>query len=558
MNSRSLSVLLPVALIAAGVGYWLGSPKSDHTHSSTETANADRKIKYYQSPMHPWITSETPGRCTICGMELVPVYEGESGFASESTVRLGSNTAGVIGVQTAKVEPQELTRTLRVNGVFEIDHTRHRVLSARVPGRIEHLYVDQVGMAVEAGEPLATLYSPEMLTAQRVYTERSIAGLGAYSSSELAEARERLLDLGATADDLERLESTRELDATVTVRAPFAGTVVQRGERAFIGSYVEESDTLFELGQLSPLWFVFDAYEPDLDILDEGQVLSIFPANVGAEPQISRISFIDPNLDPMTRTARVRAVVTNPEKRWRHQQTAAAEITIRLGSHLAVPRSAVLFTRDQPLVFVEVADNTYQPRTIELGPTGDLAYAVQSGLAADDRVVTEAALILEGQAQLSNPFNVMEPMSHGMGDEVIDSAADIAALQPLVLAVADAAAALANDNLAAYGESLPAVLAQWSAYADETPDAVGGPLEKMINALTAGSTLKEAREPFEPFSTAVADLARQAGLHDAGVVHIFQCPMTPVLGKGRWVQRTDDLRNPFFGSAMLTCGAPIN
>jgi Cu(I)/Ag(I) efflux system membrane fusion protein len=101
-------------------------------------------------------------------------------------------------------------------------------------------------------------------------------------------------------------------------------------------------------------------------------------------------------------------------------------------------------------------------------------------------------------------------------------------------------------------------LQQWSAYAEQTPDSVGGPLETMVNALTEGATLQEAREPFEPFSTAVADLARQAGLHDAGVVHIFQCPMTPVLGKGRWVQRTDDLRNPFFGSAMLTCGAPIN
>ena len=109
-------------------------------------------------------------------MELVAVYVGESGAAMGETVQLSESSASVIGVATAPVQKRELQRRLRVNGIFEIDHTRHRVLSARVPGRIEELFVDQVGIHVDADEPLVTLYSPSMLTAQRIYVERRVAG----------------------------------------------------------------------------------------------------------------------------------------------------------------------------------------------------------------------------------------------------------------------------------------------------------------------------------------------------------------------------------------------
>ncbi len=518
----------------------------------------ERKIKFYQSPMHPWIVSDTPGRCTICGMELVPVYEGEAGFGLGETVQLSASTASVVGVRTVGAQVKALQRTLRVNGVFEVDHTRHRVLSARVPGRIEEMHVDQVGVRVEAGEPLVTLFSPEMLSAQRIYLERLVAGPGAVSSSQLAEAREQLLDLGATEGDIARLEESRDPVDTVTVRAPFAGTVIRRGERAFTGAYAGEADMLFEIGDLGRMWFVFDAYEADLPILEKGQTVTIFPAQSGVDPVYAPISFIDPNLDPMKRTAGVRVVVPNPQGRWHHQQTARAEVTVRLGEHLAGPRSAVLFTRRDPLVFEKMDDRTYQPRSVVLGVVGDDHYAIRGGLAADARVVTEAALLLEGQAQLNAPVNLMDDAAMAMEGMVADPTTDIAALQPLVLAAADASAALAADDLATYVESLPELHTRWQDYVDQTPDAAEGPLNEMVLALSDGPTLTAAREPFEPFSTAIADLARQAGLHRTGVVNIFQCPMTPVLGTGRWVQRDANLRNPFFGADMLTCGSPVN
>jgi len=552
----TLVLLAVVAAVAATAGYFVGRPAT--AMAATVGAPTERRILYYQSPMHPWITSPEPGQCTICGMNLAPVYEGDAGFGSGEVVKLSDATAAVIGVATTTAHETDLTRRLRVNGIFEIDHTRHRVLSARVPGRIESLAVDQVGQTVAADAPLAVLYSPAMLTAQRVYLERLIAGPGAFSASQLAEARERLLDLGATEEDIAQLSETRETNPIVTVRAPFSGTVTVRGEKAYPGAYVAEGDTLFQLGDLDTLWFVFDAYESDLDLLRVGQPVTLTTANPGAEPHFAHISFIDPNIDAMTRTARVRVVVNNRSRTFRHRQTATGEVAIDLGRALTVPRSAVLFTREQPVVFVALPDQAYAARPVRLGRANAEAYEIREGLAAGEAVVTRAALLLESQAQLALVPMAAHPMDTMTGHAVVDAHTDIAALEPLVLAAADAAAALGHDDLTAYAANLPAVHAAWDLYVAATPDAAGGPLAERVNALSDGPTLDEAREPFEIFSTTVADLARAAGLHHQGKVVVFQCPMSPVLGTGRWVQRDDDLRNPFFGAAMLTCGERLD
>ncbi len=557
----ALPLFLLVAAASAALGFFAArASRSDHpaaVSGAGSVAAPERKIRFYQSPMHPWITSDAPGRCTICGMALVPVYEGEAGFGDGETVNLSAATAAVIGVETSTIRETDLTRTLRVNGTFETDHTRHRVLSARVPGRIEELFVDQVGIPVQAGQPLAKLYSPALLTAQRVYLERVAVGPSAIAASEVSAARERLLDLGAEPEDIARLERTKELDATVTVRAPFAGTVISRGEKAYAGAYVNEAETLFEIGDLSALWFVFDIYESDLDALAVGQAALISPTGAGSEPLFGHISFIDPNLDPVTRTARGRIVISNTYGKLRHRQTAVAEITVSLGHQMTVPRSAVLFTRREPTVFVALPDQTYLPRPITIGVANGDVYAVTAGLEAGDEVVTRAALLLDGQAQLAAPA-AMAPEMPMPDMETMDSGADIAALEPLVLAAADAAAALGNDDLPAYLETLPALHAAWDDYVAKTPHAAEGPLAELVAALVDGDSLDAVRKPFEPFSTQVADLARNAGLHRTGKVNVFQCPMSPVLGVGRWVQRDNELRNPFFGEMMLTCGEKLD
>ena len=148
---------------------------------------------FYQSPMHPWIKSDQPGNCTICGMKLVPVYEGDKGFdAAGEGITLSSNVINVINVATEEVRKGTLVRTLRVAGTIDGDDRRHRVISAYVGGRIEKLAVNYVGAHVKAGEPLAVLYSPELLTAEREYTALAEKGQTAEGKRWLDAAAQRL------------------------------------------------------------------------------------------------------------------------------------------------------------------------------------------------------------------------------------------------------------------------------------------------------------------------------------------------------------------------------
>lgn len=561
---KTASLILLTALVAGGAGYFVARKTAPNAPSSASAgANGERKIKLYQSPMHPWIKSDRPGKCTICGMDLAPVYEGDAGFDKDdgSLITLQPATAAVIGVETSAVTRGPLVRTLRVTGVLDDDETLHRILSARVPGRIEKLFVNTIGSSVEAGAPLATLYSPDMLTAQRQYLERFRAA-AAFADAERSEARERLLLLGLEPDDITRLEQTQRPSAIHTLRAPAAGTVISR--HVYEGQYVQANDRLFEIGDFTHLWFIFDAYESDLPWLRAGQAVDVSIPSLHGETLTAPIDFIDPNLNETTRTARVRVVIDNTARRFLHRQTAYGLVHISLPGRLLVPRTALVFTQRQPVVYVDKTGNTYEPRAVTLGPAGDDHYAVQSGLREGDRVVTQGALLIDGQAQIARQGGMGAPPApeHARDAQPAQSdAADIAALTPLVLAAADAAAALAGDDLAAYQKQIPAIQSALADYIDKTPNARSGPLAQFTAGLKPGPAIKDARASYEVFSTAVADLAKTARLHHSGVVRIYQCPMTPVLGTGRWVQRAApaaaSLANPFFGSAMLECGEEI-
>ncbi len=519
----------------------------------------------YQCPMHPWIKSDKPGdKCTLCGMELVAAPAGDSA-ADPNLVTLTPAGASVIGVQTAAITRAPLVRTLRVAGTVEDDDTRHRIISARVPGRVEKLFVNYVGAEVREGEPLATVYSPGMLTAQRQYVER-LKGGTAFPPSERAMARERLLDLGLTPEEIDILEHTLEPTAMVNIRAPMSGTVVARHvyEGQELNKDQTESETrLFEIADFSSMWFVFDAYEPDLAWLRTGQPVAVTVASQPGRVLTAPIAFIDPNLNPMTRTAKVRVILPNHDHTFLHQQTGYATVRLEVSGVLLAPRSAVLQHGDEPVVFLEQRDRAYLVRRVRLGRVGDDAVEILGGLTAGDRVVTEGGLLLDGQAQLARAAVTGEtgaPHDDSREKSPPPAVADdnYPRLKSLGFAAADAAASLAADDFDGYKKQLPALRAALQAYLAGDPAGSDATLAHFRAALPDPADLRTARRNFEPFSTGLADVARAQHLHHREGMHIFQCPMSPVLGTGRWLSRTARVRNPFFGSAMPECGDELN
>ena len=481
-------------------------------------------------------------------MDLVAARNSAEGSLGPGVVALSPSSITAIGVETTLVTRQPLVRTLRVTGRIDDDDTRHRILAARVPGRIEKLGINYLGAEVAAGATLATIYSPEMLTAQRVYLERLKAGGAAYSAAELSAAREQLQLLGLNADDIARLEESRTPSALVIVRAPSAGTVVSKF--VYEGQYVQTSDRLFEIGDLTHMWFLFDAYEQDVPWLHVGQQLEITTRAVPGEVIRTRIEFIDPNFSETSRTTKVRAALPNPHysvggepHRIPHRALAEARVLIESAAVLTAPRSAVLDVGLGPIAYVDLGHGRYDQRALQLGRRGDALVEVLDGLKENEKVVTTGALLLDAQAQLSREANRPSPAATPKPSPPPRAGAALAdPLTVLADAAIEAAAALASDDFARYQRIFPQL-------------APAGAPFKQLPSITSGDSLKAARRSFEPWSTAVADLLRPQ--RAALGVKIFQCPMAPVLGKGRWVQRNQPLRNPFFGSAMANCGEEL-
>jgi len=519
----------------------------------------------YQCPMHPWIKSDKPGdKCTICGMDLVAAAPTETAV-DPNLVVLSPASAAVVNVRTSVVRRGALVHTLRVAGVIDDDDTRHTILTARVPGRVEKLFVNYVGAEVTQGQPLATVYSPEMLTAQRQYVER-LKGGGAFTVSDRSAAREKLLDMGLTEEEVAILEHTLEPTAFVTIRSPMSGTVVAR--HVYEGQQInqdpaEAASRLFEVGDFAKMWFMFDAYESDLAWLRVGQTVSVITPSQPGRVFTAPIDFIDPNLDEMTRTAKVRVVLENPDRALLHKLTATGTVAAGAPNVLLVPRSAVLRHGGSPVVFVDQGSGKYSARSVQIGRIGDTDAEVIAGLSAGDRVVTEGGLLLDGQAQLAHAAVGGEVAATASAPVVTNAAPppfdaqSYALLKTLAFAAADAATPLANDDLAGYQKTLPALRAALAAFFDGYASAPRTPLGAVRDVLVDGPDLRAVRRAYEEFSTALADTAREHALPQREHLHVMECPMSPVLGVGRWLQRDDKVHNPFFGSAMPFCGDEI-
>ena len=418
MNPKFPLALLATAVLAAAGGWFAanhfrGAP-NHAAASSTETAA--RKVLYYQSSMHPWVKSEKPGKCTVCGMDLVPVYEGQKGYAlAPGAVSLDTNAIQAINLQTVAAGRLPLARTLRVAGTIDDNDATHRRLAATVEGRIEKLHVNFIGAEVKAGEPLATFYSPMLLNTERefslLFRQSQMAhsyALTAEHKRLMAAAEQRLLRYGLTAAQIAKLPFKSETNHLSEILAPVSGTVVVRD--VYEGQFVKEGDRLFELSDFFTMWFQFDLYERDLAWVRVGQTVELTVPSVPGKKFTAAISFIDPNLNDATRTARVRVELQNPlitvqgkaRRELLHKTYAEANVRLDAPEVLALPRSAVLHTGDRTVVYVDKGGGVYEQRRVQLGRAGDEHWEILDGVKPGERIVTTGNLLIDGQAQLNS------------------------------------------------------------------------------------------------------------------------------------------------------------
>ena len=393
---------------------------SAHAPVATGTPPAgEQKILYWYDPMHPAYKSDKPGIAPDCGVQLVPKYATEDSTTepmSPGTVMISPQKQQLMGVRTTTVKRESLVRTIRTTGQVTADETRIAHVHVKVSGWIDQVYVDFVGQLVKKGQPLFTLYSPDLVATQEEYliARRGENDLHASPFAEVRQGANSLLH--ATRDRLklwdisdaqiERLERTGEVSRTMTLYSPVTGFVTDR--KAFPQTSVTPDVELYTVANLSSVWVMADVYQYELPYLRVGQRADIQLSYYPGKTYTGRISYIYPTLDAQTRTAKVRIDLPNPGFKLKPQMFADVQLQVNYGRQIVVPQEAVLDSGERQTVFVAAADGHFVPRIVKVGPQVDGRYVVLSGLQPGEIIVSSGNFLIDSESQLKNAMSDMQ------------------------------------------------------------------------------------------------------------------------------------------------------
>jgi Cu(I)/Ag(I) efflux system membrane fusion protein len=341
--------------------------------------------------------------------------EGKVQEIAPGTVQISPERQQLIGVRFGTVEKRPLQKVIRTVGRIDYDEKRIGIVSPKISGWIEELYVDFTGRFVRKGEPLLTIYSPELVSTQEEYLlalkakqdwSKSPFSEVAEGGNLLAESARRRLKLWDISDaQIKALEESREPKKTLTLYSPFTGYVIEKMVNK--GRFVDAGMALFKIADLSVVWLIADIYESELSAIRLGQQAAIQMAYYPGETFTGKAIYIFPYMDAQTRTAKVRYEFANPHGKLKPEMFANVEITVRLGDKLAVPESAVIDTGVRKVVVVDRGSGYFEPREVRLGARAGDVFEVLDGLKAGERVVTSANFLIDSESKLKEAIGGM-------------------------------------------------------------------------------------------------------------------------------------------------------
>ena len=391
----------------AAAGGTAAAPAAQTTTAGA-AAPGSRKIKFYRSPMNPAQTSPVPMKDEM-GMDYLPVYEDggapPSAVAGRAEVTIDPARQQLIGLRTARVARGTVGGAWRTVGRVQVDPTAVRQTNVRVEGYIDKVLVDFVGQAVKKGDPLFSLYSPEIFAAEQEYliaarTRGQLAGgmLGADGDAlmQAAQARLRLLDVPEA--EIGRLRRTGKPSRSITLVSPVNGVVTVKNVTE--GSAVRPGDTPYEITDLSTVWVMADAYETDLARVKDGMAATLM---VKAYPELTftgEVAFIDPELNPETRTLKVHLHFQNPGQLLKPEMFGDVTLAGDERSALTIPADAVIPTGERDVVFVSLGGGRFSPREVKLGAKSGDQVEVLTGLVEGEEVVTRANFLIDSESAL--------------------------------------------------------------------------------------------------------------------------------------------------------------
>ncbi|MGB5188713.1 efflux RND transporter periplasmic adaptor subunit [Robiginitalea sp.] len=578
--------ILYIALAAVGgmlAGYLFfgdafeksGIKEDNHTHQAEEG-------QMWTCSMHPQIMQPEAGDCPICGMDLIPAESGADGLAP-GQFRMSNNALALADVQTTRVGALASgTHALKLSGTIQENEKAIGTQAAYFEGRIEELFVNFEGEEVRSGQKLATLYAPELVSAQQELITAS--GLKTAQPELYRAVRNKLKLWKLSEKQISEIEASGRVQEYFPIYATVSGTVSEIMVQA--GDYVKKGMPLFKIANLGSVWAVFDAYENQVSLLKEGQLMVITAKSYPNEPLQAKISFINPILNASTRTVEVRAVVQNPGGKLKPGMFVTGDLALSKSGKdqaLVIPESAVLWTGERSVVYVKIDPNApvFEMREIRVSDGGNGKYTVLSGLENGEEIVTQGTFTLDAAAQLKGKKSMMHdgfgPAPTGHEGHLNSSRAnpaetessfeertfskaftmEMAAVIPTYLKMKDA---LVAGDAPVVKEEARQLVRELSAIpttglgADEK--SALSTSQSPLKAIADSDLLETQRNHFVRLNEVLIPIMERAG-GGSQTLYVQTCPMADNNKGAAWMSAQKEIRNPYYGDAMLTCGRVI-
>ncbi|MBC8256307.1 MAG: efflux RND transporter periplasmic adaptor subunit [Candidatus Marinimicrobia bacterium] len=580
---------ITLIITAFAIGYFFsGSANDNHDFDSGTTGQPTT----WTCSMHPNVKLPNKGQCPICFMDLIPLEAG-AGSGSDPILKMSPSAEKLAEIMITAVVRSEAFSEIRVTGKLDVDETQVRDIASWMDGRIERLYVDFTGISVRKDDHLLDIYSPGLIAAQ----EEFLAAYQAGSGFGISASREKLRLLGVSKSQIKNLEKSGKVKEALTIHTPISGVVIDKNAQE--GEYVKTGQHLYSVADLSRLWLLMDIFESDIGYIYLGQPVEFKTTAYPGKTFNGTVAFIAPILDPATRTVKVRVNVNNDKLQLKPEMLAVAVISSQLdaegtvvhtelkgkwlcpmhpddvhNSHgqcricgmdlvkaesipgavtadigknpLLIPETAVLKTGKRSIVYVRTQTDgnaAFEGRVVKLGPKTGNQYIVLDGLSENESVVTNGAFKIDSALQIEAKPAMMSPVKEELIVEIPDAGTlnhdQYEIILPIYLQLQEA---LAGDNFQSAQSAYHQIIKSGK--------------EFFTLEMNAGKSIETIRTAFHPLSQS---MIMAADSHQHGyIVNEAFCPMAFDNTGASWLQTTEKIANPYFGSKMLRCGTLKN
>lgn len=569
-NKQLIIYALGILIVGILVGWFIFGRNAAERNHLDDHNTATKEDQIWTCSMHPQIRLPEPGDCPICGMDLIPLEVNSNSNPlvfemTENAIKIANIQTTVIGTSVAS------SNGIKVSGKIKADETNSASIVSHIAGRIEKLYISYTGEKVSKGQKIASIYSPKLITAQKELLE---AYKVKESNPKLYEATVNKLKFWKlTSEQIQAIVTSSKVIESFSIYAGFSGVVLNK--RVSVGDYLNEGEVLFDIQNLSQLWAVFDVYETDLGNIKTGTKINFSTPAIPNKTFTAVISFIDPVINPNTRTAAVRTSINNASQLLKPEMFLEGIISTASNSNqvISVPKTAVLWTGEKSVVYIKLPNliiPSFEFREVTLGESTGASYIVLGGLNNGDEVVTNGAFVIDASAQLNNQSSMMNRklvnMHVSAAIKEIDAPAQFVIQLEGVLAdyiklknaLVQSNSKLASRDAQQCLKSLDKV--EMKLLKDNEAHKFWMSqyeiIIKKLDLIVKEGNLKTQRSAFEALSNAIITSAKNFGVNQMYFVQF--CPMSSNGRGSHWLSDKEKIMNPYFGDEMLNCGSVLD